>query len=128
MLLNGLQVFRFSGLQMLQKRLFVQVILLLLRIQSSHENKKIATPFSLSRVEVRQDWRERNGRGRTGNLTSSAFRLLPNFPLDWLSSSASLVFLAHTPLPLDRISHIQNDYPGRARTWQLTRTGPEAST
>ena len=89
--------------------------------------KKIATPFSLSRVEVRQDWRERNGRGRTGNLTSSAFRLLLNFPLDWLSSSASLVFLAHTPLPLDRISHI-HDYPGRARTWQLTMTGLEATT
>ena len=66
--------------------------------------------------------------GRTGNLTSSAFRLLSSFPLDWLSSFAALVFLAHARLPLDLTSHIQNDYPGRARTWQLTRTGAEAST
>ena len=38
-------VYRFSGLQMLQKRLFVQVILLLLRIQCSHENKKNRNSF-----------------------------------------------------------------------------------
>ena len=90
----------------------------------------IATLFSLTAVESRfgRTGESEVAGGRTGNLTSSAFRLLSNFPLDWLSSSASLVFLAHAPLPLDRISHIQNDYPGRARTWQLTMTGPEAST
>ena len=46
--------------------------------------------------------------GRTGNLTSSwsAFRLLFSFPLDWLSSFASLVFLAHAPLPLDCVNPI----------------------
>ena len=90
----------------------------------------IATLFSLTAVESRlgRTGESEMAGGRTGNLTSSAFRLLSNFPLDWLSSSASLVFLAHAPLPLDRISHIQNDYPGRARTWQLTMIGLEAST
>ena len=90
----------------------------------------IATLFSLTTVESRfgRTGESEVAEGRTGNLTSSAFRRLSSFPLDWLSSFASLVFLAHAPLPLDRISRIQNDYPGGARTWQLTRTGPEAST
>ena len=91
----------------------------------------IATLFSPTAVESRLD---RTGQsdmagGRTGNLTSSAFRLLSSFPLDWLSSFASLGFLAYAPSPLDRISHISKWLSGKGTHMAAdnSRTGPEAS-